>query len=271
MAGAGAIGRMPRVSEHLPAPYPQALTFGAFADTYEATRPGYPSEAVEWLVPGDSDVVVELGAGTGKLTRALSRSGRRVLAVEPDARMRAVLTGLRLAGVEAVEGSAESIPLADASARAVVSGSAFHWFDLDRTLCETARVLGPGGTLAFAWNRKDVRAAWIRRVVEAMSRSERWMGDRPWAELVGASPLFGPVESAFFPHVVELARAQVADYVCSYATVVSLPDAERAAVVENVEAIVEDEFGPASTIRLPFVVDAYRACATSADSSLPSR
>ena len=257
--------------EPTPAPCEQALTFGAFADTYEATRPGYPAEAVQWLVPGDPAVVVELGAGTGKLTRALSRVGRRVLAVEPDARMRAVLSGLRLSGVEALEGSAESIPLADASAGAVVSGSAFHWFDLDSALRETARVLGPGGTLAFAWNRKDERVAWIRRVVEAMSRRERWMGDRPWAELVGASPLFGPVECALFPHVVELARAQVADYVCSYATVASLPESERAAVVANVEAIVQDEFGSASTIRIPFVVDAYRTSATSADSFPPSR
>lgn len=247
----------------------RAQTFGAFADAYELARPGYPVEAAAWLAPGDPRLVVELGAGTGKLTRVLAASGRQVVAVEPDPRMRAVLAGLGLPGVDAVNGSAESIPSSDRAADVVVSGSAFHWFELDRALVEAARVLRPGGTLAFAWNQKDERVDWVRRMNDAMRRGEPWMGDRPWAELVGASPLFGPVEHALFPHVAELPREGLSDYVCSYTGVASLPDPERAAVVESVEAIIAGELGAARTIGLPFVVDAYRTMATSAGSSPP--
>src|SRR5262245_33748696 len=106
---------------------PRRLTFGAHADAYERARPEWPEEAAHWVVPTDARLVVELGAGTGKLTRALAALGVRVVAVEPDARMLAVL---REHGLEGVEGSAESIPLGAGEADAVVAGSALHWFDL---------------------------------------------------------------------------------------------------------------------------------------------
>jgi len=241
-----------------PLPAERGLSFGAFASAYETTRPAYPADAVGWLVPGASRRVVELGAGTGKLTRALAAAGHRVLATEPDPRMREVLAGLALPGVEITAGVAEQIPLPDGSADVVVSGSAFHWFDLERALDESARVLRPGGRLAFAWNQKDVRVAWVRSITDVMRRGEPWMGDRPWIELVGAHPSFRPPERARFAHAVELPRDRLADYVCSYTGVASLAAGERDAVVARVEAIVAEQHGTATTIGIPFVVDAYR-------------
>src|SRR5690242_20814353 len=112
---------------------PRRLTFGAHADAYERARPEWPEEAARWFVPEGAELVVELGAGTGKLTRAVAALGVRVVAVEPDARMLAVLRG---GGLEGVEGSAESIPVGDGEADGVVAGSSLHWFDLDQALPE---------------------------------------------------------------------------------------------------------------------------------------
>src|SRR5215831_21203698 len=133
---------------------PRRLTFGANADAYERARPEWPEEAARWLVPEDAELVIELGAGTGKLTRAVAALGVRVVAVEPDPRMLAVLRGL---GLEGVDGSAEAIPFGDGVADAVVAGSSLHWFELDRALPEIHRVLRPGGRFGFGWNHRDDR------------------------------------------------------------------------------------------------------------------
>src|SRR5215470_6598503 len=133
---------------------PRRLTFGAHAGEYERARPPWPAEAAGWLVPEDAKLVVELGAGTGKLTRAVAALGVQVVAVEPDPRMLAVLRGL---GLEGVEGSAEEIPFADGVADAIVAGSSLHWFELGPALQEIHRVLSPGGRFGFGWNHRDDR------------------------------------------------------------------------------------------------------------------
>ena len=115
---------------------PRRLTFGAHAEQYDLARPEWPLEVARWLVPDDARFVVELGAGTGKLTRAVAELGTRVVAVEPDRRMLAVLRNL---GLEGVEGSAETIPFGDGEADAVIAGSCIHWFDLERALAEIAQ------------------------------------------------------------------------------------------------------------------------------------
>jgi SAM-dependent methyltransferase len=238
----------------------RALSFGRFADEYERTRPGYPPEAAEWMAPGEPELVVELGAGTGKLTRAVARHGRRVVAVEPDDRMRAVLASLALPGVEAIAGSAEALPVGDHVADAVVSGSAFHWFDLDRTLSEAARVLVPGGTLAFAWNHRDDRIDWVRRMSEAIRQGDQWAGNRPWRELVEASGLFGPVERAEFTHVVAIPRGALGDHLRSYSLIGSLPPNEQEVVVARVDAVLaaEPTLDGSATLAMPFVIEGYR-------------
>ena len=244
---------------------PRRLTFGANAGRLRA-RPA--RLAGRGGVAGSSrarrSLVVELGAGTGKLTRALAAAGRHVVAVEPDERMLAVVHGLGLAGVDAVQGSAEALPLADGTADAVVAGSSIHWFDLERALAEAHRVLRPGGTLAFGWNHRDSSDPAMARIDAAIrtgggARSS-WRGRR-WPELVTAAGLFGSVEQQTFRHVLELPREALDDHLRSYATIASRPDSERAVLVERVAAIVEEEPGlrRGGRLTLPFAVDGFRA------------
>lgn len=240
---------------------PRRLSFGAHADEYERARPAWPEEAARWLVPGGARLVVELGAGTGKLTRALAAVAPRVLAVEPDPRMLAVL---REHGLEGVSGSAEAIPLGDGEADAVVAGSCIHWFELEPALREIHRVLRPGGRLAFGWNHRDARDPGIARMQElihaARDEGTGWRS-RDWPAEVTAGRLFGGVEHALFPHVHELPREALDDHLLSYATLASLPQDDRDAVFAAVAELVDAE--PAlrrgDRLALPFVVDAYRA------------
>ena len=233
---------------------PRRLTFGAHAGAYERARPEWPEAAARWLVPEDAQFVVEVGAGTGKLTRALAALGVRVLAVEPDPRMLALL---RDRGLEGVEGSAEAIPVDDGEADAVVAGSSIHWFELERALPELHRVLRPGGRLAFGWNHRDARDPGIARMQQliqsARDEGTGWRS-RDWPAEVTASGLFSGVEHELFGHIHELPREALADHLLSYATIASLPETERARLLAEVGELLEGD-----PLRLPFVVDAYRA------------
>jgi SAM-dependent methyltransferase len=146
----------------------RARSFGAAAAAYAEHRPGYPAAAVDWAlgpVAGGALRLLDLAAGTGKLTESLLTRGT-VTAVEPDPAMLAELRA-RFPGVDAREGSAEAIPLADSSVDAVLVGQAWHWFDADRAFAEIARVLRPGGVLAVVWNGDDAHVDWVRGMYEA--------------------------------------------------------------------------------------------------------
>lgn len=146
----------------------RARSFGAAAAAYAEHRPGYPAAAIDWAlapVAGGTLRLLDLAAGTGKLTEALLARGT-VTAVEPDPAMLAELRA-RFPGVDAREGSAESIPLPDSCVDAVLVGQAWHWFDADRTFAEVARVLRPGGVLAVLWNGDDAHVDWVRGLYEA--------------------------------------------------------------------------------------------------------
>jgi SAM-dependent methyltransferase len=242
---------------------PRRLTFGAHADAYERARPAWPEDAARWLVPEDAKLVVELGAGTGKLTRAVAALVARVVAVEPDPRMLAVLQGL---GLEGLEGSAESIPLGDGVADGTVAGSSLHWFELDRALPEIHRVVKPGGRFAFGWNHRDDRHPAIARMGEAVyaaqarTRGARWRS-RDWPGELTSSGLFRDVEHAIFEHVHELPRAALDDHLLSYSGFARLPDDERRRVGREVVQILDCDpsVSDGGTLRLPFVVAAYRA------------
>ena len=132
------------------------LTFGAVADDYERARPQYADEALGWLA-GRLPVerVLDLAAGTGKLTRQLLALGASVVAVEPDAAMRATFERV-VPGVEVLAGNAEAIPLADASVDSVFVGQAFHWFRPDETRVEFARILKPTGWVVLVWHDRDL-------------------------------------------------------------------------------------------------------------------
>jgi SAM-dependent methyltransferase len=242
---------------------PRRLTFGAHAGEYERARPAWPEEVARWLVPQGAELVVELGAGTGKLTRAVAALGVRVVAVEPDPRM---LTVLRESGLEGVEGSAEEIPFEAGVADAVVAGSALHWFDLDAALPEIHRVLRPGGGFGFGWNHRDDRHPTIARMGEAVYAPQmrtggpRWRS-RDWPAEVTAGGLFRDVEYAWFDHVHELPREALDDHLMSYSGVAALPDEERHQVLVQVAEILNSDpsLSNGADLRLPFFVAAYRA------------
>ena len=185
-------------------------SFGSAAAAYAEHRPDYAQAAVRWaLGPARGSRVLDLGAGTGKLTASLVELGAEVIAVEPDP---AMLTELRhlLPTVRALAGSAEAVPLPDASVDAVVAGNALHWFDMDVAGPEIARVLVPGGILAGLWNIFDDRVDWVAglgRVSGTAAVGPRdllgsWRAETARAHLPhgGLAARFGSPEQAEFPH-----------------------------------------------------------------------
>jgi SAM-dependent methyltransferase len=218
-----------------------AKGFGAGADAYDRGRPSYPGGAVDLVVRElgirAGTTVVDVGAGTGKFSELLVPTGAHVVAVEPVATMRAKIAP----PVEAVDGTAESIPLGDGSADAVVVAQAFHWFRHDAALAEIARVLRPGGGLALVWNRRDESVPWI----DAMSRVIEWRAhqvseyDRTdWPAIIGRSGAFGEVRHASisWEHLVD--RATLAERVRSVSYIAAMDDAARR------EAIVDEVLKP---------------------------
>lgn len=166
----------------------RAGSFGDAASHYERYRPGPPVEAVDWVIPGHLHTVVDLGAGTGALTRLLVRKADEVMAVEPDDRMRAVLTEA-VPGARALAGRGESLPLPDGSVDAVLASSSWHWMDPIPTLNEIARVLVPGGTLAAMWSGPDPDAGLIAQAAALLGGD----GD---GDVVGDAATAGPPDDS---------------------------------------------------------------------------
>ena len=232
---------------------------------YEIGRPTYPPDAVARLVAelgiGPDKRVVDLAAGTGKLTRLLASTGASLVAVEPVGAMRAALSAA-LPDVEAVAGTAEAIPLPDASVDAVTVGQAFHWFDGDAALAEIHRVLRPGGRLGLVWNVKDESVDWIEKLGGIM---ESYRGDAPrvasgaWKEAFDRTRLFTPLERARFSFVHEADFAAVVARVTSVSFIASLPPAEFARVVERVRTLLatHPETQGRTTFELPYRTGAY--------------
>src|SRR6201993_2342522 len=137
----------------------RAMSFGSIAEDYDGLRPQAPQKAVDWLLPPGCEVAVDVGAGTGLFTRMLVERAAQVIAVEPDARMRKVLTA-RSPGVRVVEGRGESIPLPDAAADAVFVSSAWHWMDAERAVPEIGRVVRDGGRFGLIWTSRDRGVGW---------------------------------------------------------------------------------------------------------------
>jgi SAM-dependent methyltransferase len=232
--------------------------YTAFADVagaYERGRPGYPELAVRWLVGDDPVDVVDLGAGTGKLTRALVALGHRVVAVEPLEEMRAELEAA-VAGAHAVAGSAEAMPLPDGAADVVASAQAFHWFDHDDALPEIARVLRPGGRIALVWNSRDDRDPWMARLSAVIGNESIQESDV--VPVLDASGLFGPVETEVFSFQQVLERDGLLDLVLSRSYLAKLPPAERQPVLDAVGALYDKTAGPEGAL-LAYVTECFRA------------
>jgi ubiquinone/menaquinone biosynthesis C-methylase UbiE len=225
-----------------------AAGFGSAAEVYERARPSYPPEAVDWLLMrtgvGEGDTVVDLAAGTGKLTRLLAPSGARVVAVEPVPEMRALI------GVgEVLDGTAEEIPLADGSAALVTVAQALHWFDLDRALPEIHRVLRPGGALAVVWNMRDLADPLQRRVEELLAPlrgrvAHARHGASRCAEAVASSSLYGETETAEFRFEQQFTADDLVDRVASTSFVAVMDADERRTLLESVRALAADRDEP---------------------------
>jgi SAM-dependent methyltransferase len=237
-----------------------AAGFGAAAELYERARPSYPADAVDWiarragLAPGAT--VVDVGAGTGKLTRLLVPTGARVIAVEPLEEMRAKLEQV-VPGVEALAGTAEEIPLPDGSADAVVVAQAFHWFDADRALAELHRVLREDGVLALIWNSRDLDDP-LQCVLEEVLRPLRETAiDQQlgaWREPFRASSMFGPVEEAQFRYEQRLTTDGLCARVASTSFVAVMAPVERDALLVHVRALT---YGLEEPFAFPYVTEIY--------------
>jgi SAM-dependent methyltransferase len=238
-----------------------STSFGAQASAYEAGRPDYPREAVAWMLdPVSAEAqpsVADVGAGTGKLTRVAVAVGAQVTAIDPDPDM---LDALRTAvpDVPTHVGTAENLPLPDASQDAVILGQAWHWVEPVAGSLEVARVLRPGGVLGLIWNIRDESTPWVRRLTEIMraSRAERVLAD---GDPVVAEP-FGPLEQEQWTWVRPMTRQKLLDMARSRSYVITASDDERARIEAGLAELF-DEVGAVgdAVIDLPYVSRAYRA------------
>lgn len=219
-------------------------SFGAVAAAYAEHRPDYADAAVRWaLAPaGPRPRVLDLGAGTGKLTAMLVGLGADVTAVEPDPAMLAELRRT-LPDVPSLCGRAEAIPLPDGSFDAVLAGQAMHWFDMNLAGPQIARVLVPGGVTAGLWNADDDREEWVAgfagvsggtaRVTLSSWRSAGW--DTPVTQ-PDVLAVFGPLERAEFPHGQRRTAESLVATIATHSRVLIMPDAERAAFLDQLRA-----------------------------------
>jgi SAM-dependent methyltransferase len=230
------------------------IGFGRAVDEYD------PPEGAAWLVERlgitSSSTVLDLAAGTGKLTRQLVPTGAAIVAVEPVAEMRARLER-ELPGVDTLDGTAEDIPLPDSAVDAVAVGQAFHWFANERALAEIHRVLRPGRRLGLIWNAREESVDWVARLSDII---EPHRGDVPryvsrrWEHAFATTTLFGPLAERQFPFAHELDAETLVARVASISFVAALPPDERVRVLRDVRelAATHPELRGKPTFPLPY-------------------
>jgi SAM-dependent methyltransferase len=228
--------------------HPLARGFTDVANDYERGRPGYSPDVVDASrraldLPGGARVA-DVGAGTGKLTRALVAGGFDVVAVEPLAGLRARLRA-EVPGIEPLDGTAEALPLADASVDAVVCADAFHWFDGRRAVAEFARVIRPGGALALLWNLEgewDDPPSWqpeLQALVEGIRPEHPSFTGDQGRGAVADSPAFGELTLTEVRRVHDTDPERLVAQIASMSYVGGLPPAQRDAVLRRAEAILD--------------------------------
>jgi SAM-dependent methyltransferase len=231
-----------------------AHSFGEVADAYDRGRPTYPREAAAWLTADAPVSVLELGAGTGKLTEQLVALGHDVHATDPDAAMLAKLAQ-RLPEVRTSQASAEEIPAGDRSYDVVVCAQAFHWFDLDKALPEIARVLKAGGRLSLVWNERDERVPWVRRLGAIIGTQDQLR--EPAAALDG-SALFGDLEEAEFRFRQQVDQHTIKDLVLSRSNIATLTPERREAKIAEVVALYGEYGRGMDGMQLPYAARCFR-------------
>lgn len=233
-------------------------SFGSAAEDYQRARPGYPSEAVSWLLDDNPVVVVDVGAGTGKLTQALIAPGRMTIAIDPDAVMLQTLVSV-VPGVTTRVGSAERLPLDDASVDSAVFGQAWHWVDPVVASREVGRVVRPGGRLGLVWNIRDERVPWIARFTDIMG------GSAAEGLIAGGGPRvhdpFGALEVATFDWSQPVTAATLFELAHSRSRVIAANAADRARIDRELSELFASLPGLAhgGSIELPYRTHAYRA------------
>jgi len=239
----------------------RALSFGSVADDYDRFRPGPSADVLQWLLPDGAAHVVDMGAGTGALTRLLVERVADVTAVEPDPQMRRVLA-LRAPRATIVAGSAEALPVADGSQDAVVGASMWHWVDPQRAVPEIARVLRPGGRLGVLWTHADRRVPWV---AELWDRLRAGHAPRPRGERIPEVPVglgLGPVEG---PYDATYLRAMTRDDLIgvsgTYSGSIVLDEDERRARLDALARSLDadERFADGAAIDVPIRTMAWRA------------
>jgi SAM-dependent methyltransferase len=247
--------------------HPAVAGFDGAAAAYERSRPEYPPEAVDALARecgiGPGRTVLDLAAGTGKLTRMLAPFGAELIGVEPMQGMRREFAE-RLPDVRLLDGTAEAIPLDAGSVDAVVVAQAFHWFNADAALRDIHRVIRPGGSLGLVWNVRDESVPWVARLTELI---DEYRGGTParrsdnWRRGFERSTTFSPLRSWSFPYEQVVTVEMFVDRVLSISFIARLPEDERAAVGDRVRELAAE--GPnadgAASFVLPHRTDVITA------------
>ena len=237
------------------------LSFGSVAADYDRYRPPPPPQALDWLIPPGARAILDLAAGTGVVTRELVGRTARVVAVEPDERMRAVLAA-RCPEAEVLEGRGEDIPLPGASVDAVVISAAWHWLDPEQAVPEITRVLRAGGTLGVIWISRDVRVPWVAEF-NARGRASR-AADRPpeggrrrrEVMFPPGTPM-SPPEERRFEFSLPMTSEQLAGLLATYSGVITLEPEQRAEFSRRVTAFLDRQ--PWDRVDVPMICRCLRS------------
>ncbi|MUM16374.1 class I SAM-dependent methyltransferase [Mycobacterium sp. CBMA271] len=233
----------------------RSLSFGSQAAAYERGRPSYPPEAIDWLLPAGARDVLDLGAGTGKLTTRLVERGLNVIAVDPLAEMLEVLSQ-SLPDTPALLGTAEEIPLPDNSVDAVLVAQAWHWVDPERAIPEVARVLRPGGRLGLIWNTRDERLGWVADLGKIIGSE-----DDPFNHTVNLPAPFTGQERHQVEWTSYLTPQALLDMVASRSYCITAPEAARKKTLQQVRGLLTTHpaLAQSAGLALPYVTVSIRA------------
>ena len=244
-------------------------SFGAVADEYNRLRSGPSAEALDWLLPKDASDVIEIGAGTGILTRLLAERVGHLAAVEPDERMRAVLAAAD-PRIAVLAGQAEAIPADSSSVDVVIAQSAWHWVDESRAIPEVARVLRPGGRLSLVWTGPDrsvdwMRSLWAGGIIFSPEEKTDVDGRRKRRHLVsveagGPSPFLQP-ETMLFHWTRPMSKADLVALSTTYSAVITMDEDARRVHLEGMTRFLDDheEFAGLDTVEVPMRSYCWRA------------
>jgi SAM-dependent methyltransferase len=234
----------------------RSLSFGEEAAAYERGRPSYPPEAIDWLLPRGARNVLDLGAGTGKLTVRLVERGLDVIAVDPIPEMLEVLSN-SLPDTPALLGTAEEIPLPDDSVDSVLVAQAWHWFNPERAISEIARVLRPGGRIGLLWNVRDERLGWVKDLGRIIGHED----DPETRREVALGAPFVNLERQHVEWTSYLTPQALIDLVASRSYCITSPAEVRSKTLDRVRELLATHpaLVNASGLALPYVTVAVRA------------